>query len=153
VRDALTTADPAGAADYTAWCDLYCGQLRVVDAWIRRQIGSLPPERRILATTHTALAYYADAYGLRLYAVEGVTTGQEPDPRHFARLIAMLRRDQVPAVFSELGSAPTLMERLAHDAGTALGGPLVADTLPEGMTYIGMLTLNTRMIVRALQPH
>jgi zinc/manganese transport system substrate-binding protein len=150
----LSAADPLGAADYAAWTEAYCGQLRVLDAWIRKQITTIPPDRRVLVTSHEALAYFGRAYGLEMHAMEGTATGQEPNARHLAELIALIRTRRIGAVFIENTANPATVERLGRDAGTTSGGRLVCDGLdgPGGPadTYIGMFLVNTRTIVRGL---
>ena len=155
IRAALAAADPAGAEDYAAWADAYTAQLRVVDAWIRKQISSLPAERRVLVTSHDALGYFGRAYGLELVPVEGVVTGQEPDPTRVVALIALLRQRQVKAVFIETVANPKVVERLGAEGGAHLGGSLFTDSLalpgrPAG-TYIGMFLSNVRTIVDGLR--
>ena len=155
VRDAFIAADPAHANDYHAWTDLYQAQLRVMDAWVKKQIAALPVERRVLVTSHDALAYYARAYGLEVVAVEGIATGQEPDPAHFSALITLLRQRGVPAVFIETTANPKVVERLGIEAGARLGGTLLSDSLHLqgrlGDSYLGMFAYNTRIIVSGLQ--
>ena len=155
VRDALVIADPAHANDYQAWTDLYQAQLRVMDAWVKKQIATLPIERRVLVTSHDALAYFARAYGLEVIAVEGIATGQEPDPAHFSSLITLLRQRGVPAVFIETTANPKVVERLGIEASAQLGGTLLSDSLQLpgrlGDSYLGMFAYNTRVIVSGLQ--
>jgi zinc/manganese transport system substrate-binding protein len=155
LRDALVIADPAHANDYQAWTDLYQAQLRVMDAWVKKQIATLPIERRVLVTSHDAMAYFARAYGLEVVAVEGIATGQEPDPAHFSALIALLRQRGVPAVFIETTANPKVVERLGIEANAQLGGTLLSDSLqlPSrlGDSYLGMFAYNTRVIVSGLQ--
>jgi zinc/manganese transport system substrate-binding protein len=155
LRDAFSAADPAGAADFAAWSDLYLAQLRVLDGWIRKQIATLPPERRVLVTSHDALAYFGRAYGLEVVPVEGITTGQEPDPARFADLIALLRRRGVPAVFIETTASPKVVGRLGAEAGARLGGTLFSDSLDRpgrpADTYLGMFAHNVRTMVSALK--
>ncbi len=152
---ALAAADPAGADDYAAWTEAYVAQLRVVDAWVRKQIASLPPTARVLVTSHDALGYYGLAYGLEVIAVEGIATGQEPDPQHIAGLITLLRARHVKAVFIESVASPKVVEQIGAEGGAALGGSLFSDSLdvpgaPAG-TYIGMFLTNTRAIVDGLR--
>jgi zinc/manganese transport system substrate-binding protein len=155
LRDAFVAADPVHASDYQAWTDLYQAQLRVMDAWVKKQIATLPVERRVLVTSHDALAYFARAYGLEVVAVEGIATGQEPDPAHFSALITLLRQRGVPAVFIESTANPKVVERLGAEAGARLGGTLLSDSLHIqgrlGDSYLGMFAYNTRMIVSGLQ--
>jgi len=154
IRDALVALDPAGAADYRAWADLYSAQLRALDAWARRQIAALPEASRVLVTAHDSLAYFAKAYGMRVLAVEGIATGQEPDARHLAALLKRLREGRIKAVFIENVVNPKLIEQLARDGGARLGGTLYTDSLGEpggpAGTYIGMIAANVRTIVAGL---
>ena len=155
IRAALAAADPAGADDYAAWADAYSAQLRVVDAWIRKQVSSLPAERRVLVTSHDALGYFGRAYGLEVVPVEGIATGQEPDPARVVALIALLRQRQVKAVFIESVANPKVVERIGAEGGAHLGGSLFTDSLdlpgrPAG-TYIGMFLANVRTIVDGLR--
>ncbi len=155
LRDAFTALDAAGGPDYAAWTDLYQAQLRVVDSWVKKQIATLPNERRVLVTSHDALAYFARAYGLEVVPVEGIATGQEPDPARFSALITLLRNRGVPAVFIESTANPRIVERLGIDAGARLGGTLLSDSLDvagrAGDSYLGMFAHNTRTIVAALK--
>ena len=155
LRDAFSSADAPGSADYAAWTDLYQGQLRMVDAWVKKQVASLPAERRVLVTSHDALGYFARAYGLEVVPVEGITTGQEPDPARFSALITLLRSRGVPAVFIETTASPKVVERLGIDAGAHLGGILLTDSLDVagtiGDSYLGMFAHNARTIVSALK--
>jgi zinc/manganese transport system substrate-binding protein len=155
LQKAFTAADPAGSADFAAWSELYQAHLRTVDFWIRKQIATIPPERRVLVTSHDALSYFARCYGLEVIPVEGITTGQEPDPASCSALIADLRKRQIPAVFIESTASPRVVERLGKEAGARLGGTLLADSLDLpgrlGSTYIGMFMHNTRIIVMGLQ--
>jgi zinc/manganese transport system substrate-binding protein len=155
LRDAFTAVDAAGAVDYAAWTELYQAELRVVDAWVKKQIATLPAERRVLVTSHDAMAYFARAYGLEVVPVEGITTGQEPDPARFAKLITLLRTRGVPAVFIESSASPKVVERLGTEAGARLGGTLLADSLDVpgrlGDSYLGMFAHNARTIVGALK--
>lgn len=155
IRDGLSAADPLGAADYSAWSDAYCGQLRVLDSWVRRQIASVPVDRRVLVTSHAALSYFGRAYGLDMHAVEGVASGQEPDAKHLAELIGLLRARRIGAVFIDNVSNPNAVQRVGAEAGVANGGRLFSDSLdapgsPAG-TYAGMFLVNTRTIVRGLE--
>src|SRR5919108_139719 len=64
IRDAMTKADPAGAAAYRANAAAYLKRVRRLDARVRACIGRIPAPQRKLVTTHDALGYYAARYGL-----------------------------------------------------------------------------------------
>jgi zinc/manganese transport system substrate-binding protein len=155
IRDALIAVDPAGKDDYTAWAEVYIAQLRLVDAWVRKQIAALPAASRVLVTSHDALAYYAKAYGLEVEPVEGIVPGQEPDAAHIAALIDLIRQRHVKAVFIENVMNPKVLTQIGQEGGAVLGGSLYSDSLaPPGhlaSTYIGMFLSNTRVIVQGLR--
>ncbi len=155
IAEAFAQADPAGADDYRAWSQLYAGQLRQVDAWVRRELADLPAERRRIVTDHDSLRYYARAYGLEVLPVGGHDGEHEHAPADLAELIAQLRATKVQALFLEHGGDGKTLERIASEAGVRVGGTLLTDTLAPagepGDTYIGMQMLNARVLVRALR--
>jgi ABC-type Zn uptake system ZnuABC Zn-binding protein ZnuA len=69
IRDGLIQADPGGADLYNANAEAYVAQLRNLDTWAERHISALPPERRLLVTSHDALGYFAERYGLNVAGV------------------------------------------------------------------------------------
>jgi zinc/manganese transport system substrate-binding protein len=154
MRDSFIAIDAAGSADYIAWSELYQAQLRVMDAWVRKQVATIPSEQRIIVTSHDALSYFARAYGFQVISVAGITTGQEPDAARFSALIEQLRTKKVAAVFIEQSANPRLVERLGQEAGARLGASLFTDSLAPsgefGATYEEMFQHNTRAIVRGL---
>jgi zinc/manganese transport system substrate-binding protein len=155
IRDALITVDPHGAADYTAWAQAYDAQLRVVDAWVKQQIASLPASQRVLVTSHDALGYFGKAYGMEIQPVEGIAPGQEPDAARIAALITVIRTRHVHAIFIEDMSSSKVIEQIGAEGGARLGGQLYSDSLAEphhlASTYLGMFLANARTIVAALQ--
>ncbi|HEY8552053.1 MAG TPA: zinc ABC transporter substrate-binding protein [Thermaerobacter sp.] len=154
IRDALIQIDPAGAAFYRRQADRYKAALAELDGWIARQVAAVPPERRLLVTTHDAYRYFGRRYGLRVVdTVWGISTEEEPSAADLARLMGHLRRYGVPA-FVESTINPKLMEELAAQAGVSIGGRLYADSVgPPGSgaeTYLGMMRHNVRVITAAL---
>ena len=155
IRDALAAVDPAGAAVYRRRAADLKAELAALDAWIARQVAQVPPDRRLLVTTHDAYRYFGRRYGLRVVdTVWGVSTEEEPAAADLARLMGHLRHYGVPA-FVESTINPKLMEELAAQAGVAVGGQLYADSVgpPDSgaETYVGMMRHNVRVIVAALR--
>jgi zinc/manganese transport system substrate-binding protein len=157
IRDALVAADPAQAELYEANAAAYIAELEALDATIREQVGTLPPERRKLVTSHDTFGYFADAYG---FEVIGTALGSlsteagDPSARDIATLISQIEEAGVPAIFAENVANPDLMESIAAEAGVVLALPLYTDALgPQGNpgeTYIGMMQSNVTTIVDAL---
>jgi ABC-type Zn uptake system ZnuABC Zn-binding protein ZnuA len=71
----LIQLDPQNKPGYDASLATYDTELRDLDAWIRSQIGPLPPDSRKITAFHDALPYYARAYGLQLVDTIASQTG------------------------------------------------------------------------------
>jgi ABC-type Zn uptake system ZnuABC Zn-binding protein ZnuA len=156
VRDALVAADPANADAYTSNADALTGQLQTLNSWIVDQVAKLPPERRKLVTSHDTFGYFARRYGFQIVGagLESFFTDAQPSAGDIARLVRDIRAAGVPVVFVENVTDPRLMERIASEAGVAVGPSLYTDALgapgSSGGTYLDMMTYNVNSIVGAL---
>lgn len=139
-------------------------RLRALDAWVRERVAALPPERRVLVTSHDAFAYFGRAYGFEVLGVQGISTVSEAGLADVARLVDVIKERGVRAVFVESSVPPATMERISQDSGARIGGELFSDALgvPGEMrqvggeevdvgTYEGMLRFNVSTIVEALK--
>jgi len=64
ITRAIIAMDPEHSSHYQARAKLFLQQLRVLDGWIREQLNTIPPQRRILVTTHDAFNYFCREYRL-----------------------------------------------------------------------------------------
>lgn len=154
IADALTAADPAGAASYRANAERYRAELDALDAELRALVATVPAAQRKVVSSHDAFGYFARAYGLRFLAPVGVSNNAEPTARGVARLIRQLRTDRIPAVFLENVADPRLIERIRAESGARVGGTLYSDALSAAggpaSSYAMMMRHNTRTLVEAL---
>ena len=154
IRDGLSAADPAHAADYAANATAYTEKLDALEVEIRAGLAAIPEARRRLITTHDSFGYYSAAYGLRFLAPQGISTDSEAGPRDVARIIRQIRRDKVPAVFVETIADPRLMQQIARESGAKVGGRLYSDALsgPDGPApdYLAMMRANLKALREAL---
>lgn len=154
IRDALITADPAGKAAYEANAAAYIAELDALDKEVRDAVARIPAERRRVITTHKAFGYFTDAYGVEMYAPQGVSTEAEPSAKDVAALIAQVRRQKISGVFMENVSDPRLIERIAKETGAKVGGTLYSDALTDAKgpapTYIDLIRHNIRTLSTAL---
>jgi manganese/iron transport system substrate-binding protein len=162
---ALEQLDPAGAAEYRARAKLYLQQLRVLDAWIREQVSRIPPQRRILVTTHDAFNYFCREYRFNpdndylSIAPVGWSTGSEVGagmtPERHRQVVESIRQAGAPAIFVETTINPKQIRELARETGVRIGGELYSDSMgpagSAGETYIGMMRENVLLIVQALK--
>ena len=137
--------------------DAYVGQLGTLDSWVKEQIGSIPPNERRIVTSHDALGYYTDAYGIDIVGtIHGLSTDEaEPSAKQVAALIDEIRAANVKAIFPENVENPQLLESIAAEAGVKVGATLYTDALGEpgsnGDTYIRMITWNTTALAAGMQ--
>jgi zinc/manganese transport system substrate-binding protein len=156
IRDGLIAADPAGAADYRGRAEASLAELQTLDADLRTTLGTIPPQRRKVVTSHDAFGYFGDAYGIAFLAPVGVNTEAEASAADVAALIRQIRAEDIPAVFVETIADPRLLEQIQRETGARLGGTLYSDALspPEGpaSTYLALMRHNAATFAAALTP-
>ena len=100
VASALSTADPAHAAEFEANATTTREALTALDAEFRDGLADCA--FRSFVTTHAAFGYLARAYDLTQVAVEGLTPEAEPSAAAVeAALAALADGTAAPAVFAE----------------------------------------------------
>jgi zinc/manganese transport system substrate-binding protein len=154
IRDSLAAADPDGAAHYATAATAYLAQLDTLDLDIRAAFLPIPRNRRKVVTSHEAFSYYGDAYDIDFLAPQGLSTAAEPSARELAALIGQIRRENVTALFLENIGSPGLLETVARETKTRIGGQLFSDALTtatgKGPTYLAMMRHNTNTSAAAL---
>jgi zinc/manganese transport system substrate-binding protein len=74
--------------------------------------------------------------------------------RDVAKIIAQIRKQKIPAVFMENITDPRMMEQIAKESGSKIGGNLFSDALSgekgPAATYIDMMRNNIRELSAAL---
>lgn len=153
VRDELIKIDPAHAADYRTNADAYLQSLDQLSRWAKLKISELPRDQRKLVTSHDAFQYFAREFGFTLYAIEGISTEDEPSNRKILSLIDTIRRERVKAIFGEFGHNPKVSATITRESGAKPGRELYADGLGTGdaATYEGMMKHNLTAIVEGLK--
>ena len=160
VRDTYMAADPANAAGYEANAAAYLAELAALDAYVREQAATVPPEQRVLVTAHDAFNYFGRAYGFEVLGLQGISTASEAGTADVQQLADYIAERRIPAIFVE-SSVPVrnieAVQAAVHDRGfdVVIGGRLFSDAMgdagtPEG-TYIGMVRYNIDTIVSALK--
>lgn len=151
----LAAADPAGAERHARAAEAYAQRLTALDAWVRAQVATVPPDRRKVITAHDAFGYFGAAYGIAFQAPQGISTASEPSAAEVARLIRQVRAEGITAVFIESATAPATLERLAREAGVRVRGQLFADSLsgPDGPapSFEAMVRHNVGLMVPAMR--
>lgn len=152
----LELADPAGAETYRANLAAYLSEVADLDAEIRAQIATIPPENRQIVTSHDSFGYFARAYGLTFVSPQGMSTEAEASARDVAALIRQIKDQGIKAVFVENVADTRLLEQITRETGAVIGGSLYSDALsmPVGPapTYTAMMRHNVQQLVSVLAP-
>jgi manganese/zinc/iron transport system substrate-binding protein len=159
IADELAAFDPAHAAEYRRNASAYRESLKGLDDYVRRAIGSIPADKRVLVTAHDAFGYFGQAYRIEVRSVQGVTTESEAGVQDVNQLVEFLVERKIPAIFVESSVNSKNIEAVqegckARGFSVAIGGELFSDALgPAGDytgTYIGMIDANATRIAKAL---
>lgn len=159
LAEAMSDLRPACAADIAARAADYAARLAALDGWVRGSMESVPESARVLVSAHDAFEYYARDYGLRVAAIQGLSTEAEASIADIRETAEAVLAAGVPAVFVETTINPRTIQSLvdsvtAQGGSLTIGGELFSDAMGDpgtlAGTYIGMIRHNTETIVTAL---
>lgn len=115
IAEGLAGVDPARAGAYRANGARYAQHLEALHGEMRSCVDRA--KNRTIVTVHDSLDYWARDLGLRVAGVIQPLPGIEPSPREMARLVRLLREQQVAAIFSE----PQYSDRVARTLSAETG--------------------------------
>ena len=156
ISNNLEKISPKNANFYVSNSEKITNELQQIDNWIKTQIATIPVQQRQLITTHDALGYYVQTYGLKFAgALEGTSTKEQPTAAKVGQLVKEIKKENVPTIFAENAQNPKLIERVAKEANVKVSQrKIYADGLgeqgSEADNYQKMLIANTRTIVEGL---
>jgi zinc/manganese transport system substrate-binding protein len=135
----------------------YAAELDAAHQQIETLLAQVPVEQRKLVTNHDSLGYLADRYGFVVIGtvIPGGSSLGNPSSAQLAELVAIVERENVPAIFAETTEAQDLAEAVAAEVGhdvavvVLLTGSLAEEGSP-GDTLIGMLLIDAERIAEAL---
>ena len=154
VRDELAKIAPGNAETYTANADAYLTKVKALDTGIKACMDQVPAAERKLVTSHDAFNYFTARYGITVVGavIPSQSTQAQPSAGDVAKLAAVVRRENVKAVFPESSINPELAKTLARETGAKADYVLYGDTLgPEGSsgdTYLKMEAANADAMVK-----
>jgi len=149
----FSDADPSHRELYTANAAAYLKKLHSLKKWIANELSSLPQEKRILVTSHDALAYFARDYGFEVLPIVGINTADQPTSKKIRSVIDTIRSRKVKAIFVENTGNLKILSEIAKESGANLGGTLFVDGLGESPTdtYEKMMRHNVSTIAKSLR--
>ena len=159
VAESLSQYDAANASLYKRNAETYLGELRKLDEYAIKSIGSIPEKQRVLVTAHDAFNYFGRAYKVEVRGIQGISTESEAGLQDLNNLVQFIVDRDIKAVFVESSVAEKNVRALidgakARGKDVKIGGTLFSDAMgAEGTyegTYVGMIDHNVTLITRAL---
>ena len=161
VVEVFTELRPTQAAEFQANQKAFLNTCQGLTTSCRDTIDAIPPEHRLLITSHDAFQYFGRVTGLEVYGVQGISTESEAGLADIEALVELISQRGIPAVFIESSVPPRSVEALvegarARGAMVQIGGELYADSMgapdtPAG-TWPGMIQHNLTTISNGLAP-
>jgi manganese/zinc/iron transport system substrate-binding protein len=158
----ISAADPDHAQEYAQQADQYCKQLYLLDQYLRVNIETIPPHKRILITAHDAFNYFGRAYGITVVGLQGISTQVQVGTRDIAQLADYIIQHDIPVLFVESSISDRTLTAVMQAVASrgwqvTFGDELYSDALgladsPSG-TYKGMMMHNAQAIVKGLRAH
>ena len=129
IRKALAKADPANAATYARNAAAYADEIKAMDAPLRARLDKVPADRRWLVSSEGAFSYLTRDYGWREAYLWPINADEQGTPQQVRKLIDLVRKSKIPAVFSESTISDKPARQVARETGAKYGGVLYVDSL------------------------
>ncbi|MEB6223149.1 metal ABC transporter substrate-binding protein (plasmid) [Pantoea anthophila] len=155
IRDALVKYDPANAETYRQNADAYKQKISAAIAPLRQQIAGIPENKRWMVTSEGAFSYLARDLGMKELYLWPVNSDQQGTPQQVRKVIDQVRKQGIPAVFSESTVSDKPARQVARETGAHYGGVLYVDSLSQAQgpvpTYLDLLSVTTETLVKGLK--
>jgi hypothetical protein len=89
----------------------------------------VPQDKRWLVTSEGAFSYLTRDYGWREAYLWPINADEQGTPQQVRRLIDLVRKNKIPAVFSESTISDKPARQVARETGATYGGVLYVDSL------------------------
>ncbi|WIM57092.1 metal ABC transporter substrate-binding protein [Pantoea anthophila] len=155
IRDALVKYDPANAETYRQNAAAYKQKISAAIAPLRQQIAGIPENKRWMVTSEGAFSYLARDLGMKELYLWPVNSDQQGTPQQVRKVIDQVRKQGIPAVFSESTVSDKPARQVARETGAHYGGVLYVDSLSQTQgpvpTYLDLLSVTTETLVKGLK--
>ncbi|AMG56341.1 metal ABC transporter substrate-binding protein [Pantoea vagans] len=155
IRDALVKYDPMNAETYRQNAAAYKQKITAALDPLRQQIAALPEQKRWMVTSEGAFSYLARDLGMKELYLWPINADQQGTPQQVRRVIDQVKKNAIPAVFSESTVSDKPARQVARETGAHYGGVLYVDSLSsaEGPvpTYLDLLKVTTETLVQGIK--
>ena len=155
---ALSSLVPDHAKDFEANGDAYKKELDNISSRLIEELSALPENQRTLVTCEGAFSYLCRDTNMKELYLWAVNAADEGTPQQIAKVVEVVKSQQIPAVFCESTVNPKAMQQVADETGATLKTDekniLYVDSLSEAdgpvPTYLDLLQHDADAIVSGL---
>ena len=151
IKNALVKYDPQNAAVYEKNAADYAQKIKQLDEPLRAKLAQIPEAQRWLVTSEGAFSYLAKDYNLKEGYLWPINAEQQGTPQQVRKVIDLVRKNNIPVVFSESTISAKPAQQVAKESGAKYGGVLYVDSLSAKKgpvpTYIDLLNVTVSTIV------
>ena len=155
IKNALVKYDPQNADTYQKNAATYAEKIKQLDKPLREKLSQIPADQRWLVTSEGAFSYLAKDYDLKEGYLWPINAEQQGTPQQVRKLIDLVKKNQIPVVFSESTVSAKPAQQVAKESGAKYGGVLYVDSLSatDGPvpTYIDLLNVTVSTIVKGFE--
>lgn len=155
IRKALVDLDPANADTFNANAQAYSQKIKEIDQKLRKEISTVPPERRYMVSCEGAFSYVTRDYNLQEVYLWAVNSEQQATPKQVEKVINTVKKNKIPTVFCESTVSDKAQKEVANATGAKFGGVFYVDSLSgEGgpaPTYLKLIEYNVNTLIKGLQ--
>ncbi|WP_314722694.1 metal ABC transporter substrate-binding protein [Haemophilus pittmaniae] len=155
IKNALVKYDPQNADTYQKNAAAYAEKIKQLDKPLREKLAQIPADQRWLVTSEGAFSYLAKDYDLKEGYLWPINAEQQGTPQQVRKLIDLVKKNQIPVVFSESTVSAKPAQQVAKESGAKYGGVLYVDSLSatDGPvpTYIDLLNVTVSTIVKGFE--
>ena len=152
IRKALVEHDPKNAETYNRNAADYAARIKALDEPLRARLTKIPEQQRWLVTSEGAFSYLARDYDLREAYLWPINADEQGTPKQVRRVIDIVRKHDIPVVFSESTISDRAARQVARETGAQYGGVLYVDSLsaPDGPVpgYLDLLKVTVETIAK-----
>lgn len=155
IKNALVKYDPQNADTYQKNAAAYAEKIKQLDKPLREKLSKIPADQRWLVTSEGAFSYLAKDYDLKEGYLWPINAEQQGTPQQVRKLIDLVKKNQIPVVFSESTVSAKPAQQVAKESGAKYGGVLYVDSLSAAdgpvPTYIDLLNVTVSTIVKGFE--
>ena len=152
IKNAWVKYDPQNAAVYEKNAADYAQKIKQLDEPLRAKLAQIPEAQRWLVTSEGAFSYLAKDYNLKEGYLWPINAEQQGTPQQVRKVIDLVRKNNIPVVFSESTISAKPAQQVAKESGAKYGGVLYVDSLSAKKgpvpTYIDLLNVTVSTIVK-----